>query len=115
MNEEHQLKKGSIQTLILAILADAPQHGYAIAREIERRSKDVLRFGEGALYPALRALETEGHIHGDWETPSSGPARRVYTITESGRAKLAKQVRAWQTFAEAVGSVIGGTPDAEPA
>ena len=115
MNEEHQVKKGSIQTLMLAVLADGPQHGYVIAREIERRSKDVLRFGEGALYPALRSLESEGYIRGNWETPPSGPARRVYTITESGQAKLAQQVRAWQTFAEAVGNVIGGTPNAKPA
>ena len=59
MPTDNELKKGSIQTLILAVLADGPRHGYAIAREIERRSVDALSFGEGALYPALRALERE--------------------------------------------------------
>ena len=115
MSQEHQLKKGSTPTMILAVLAEAPRHGYAIAREIERRSRETLKLGEGALYPALRALEHAGHIEGNWETAGGGPARRVYTITESGRARLAGEIRTWQTFAEAVTNVIGGRADAEPA
>lgn len=110
------MKKGSTPTLILAVLADSPKHGYAIAREIEKRSKNALSLGEGALYPALRALEHEGLIVGTWEVQVSGPARRVYTLTEEGRGHLAKQVKEWSSFTDAVNLVLkGGLPHAQPA
>ncbi len=60
-----------------AVLADAPCHAYAIARAIERESDQVLRLREGSLYPALRELEQHGLLY-SWETPESGPARRVW-------------------------------------
>lgn len=109
MNAEQELKKGSTPILILAVLQDGPRHGYAIAREIERRSRDTLSVGEGALYPALRGLEREGFVQSAWETQGSGPARRVYTLTEDGMAKLAVHLRAWNRFSEAVNAVIGST------
>ena len=115
MSDEHELKKGTTPLLILAVLAEGPRHGYAIAREVERRSRDALSLGEGALYPALRALEREGLIASRWEVQPSGPARRIYEITDAGRQKLARQVSAWQKLVEAVGSVIGGVPHGQPA
>ena len=115
MSSDPDLKKGSTPALILAVLADGPRHGYAIAREIERRSRDALQVGEGALYPALRALEREGRVVSRWETQPSGPARRVYELTEEGRAELARQVAAWRRFTEAVNTVLGGSPHAQPA
>ncbi len=117
MLQNNELKKGSIQTLILAVLADGPRHGYAIAREIERRSRDALTFGEGALYPALRALEREEWVVSRWEPQPSGPARRVYTLTDTGQAKLAAQITAWRRFSNAVDLIVGpqgGTPDVQP-
>ncbi|MBC7806729.1 MAG: PadR family transcriptional regulator [Akkermansiaceae bacterium] len=104
---DDQLKKGSTHTLILAVLETAPLHGYAIAREIESRSKDALKMNEGSLYPALRSLEREGFIVGTWETQESGPARRVYTLTESGHGELAEKRARWQSFSEAVNGVLG--------
>ena len=59
MENERELLKGNTPTLILAVLRDTPRHGYAIAREIERRSDNALQFKEGTLYPALRALERD--------------------------------------------------------
>ena len=116
MSSQRELKKGSTQTLILAVLADSPKHGYAIAREIEKRSKNALSLGEGALYPALRALEHEGLIAGNWEVMGSGPARRVYTLTDDGKGHLAKQMKEWSSFTEAVNNVLaGGVPNAQPA
>ena len=118
MSQDQELKKGSTPILILAVLAEGPRHGYAIAREIERRSQEALSVGEGALYPALRALEREGMVESAWETQPSGPARRIYTLTDAGKAKLATQVRAWSRFSQAVndilGDVIGGTPHVQP-
>jgi PadR family transcriptional regulator PadR len=115
MTDDHQLKKGSMKTLILAVLASGPLHGYAIAREIERRSADALKMGEGALYPALRAMEGEGLLTASWEIQANGPARKIYVLTEDGRAALEKQMQAWRAFTDAVNSVIGGTPHAQPA
>lgn len=113
MSSDNELRKGSTPTLILAVLADGPRHGYAIAREIERRSADALKMGEGALYPALRALEREGLVVSQWETMPSGPARRTYTLTDTGQAKLTQQIETWRKFSEAIGLVIGGTPNAQ--
>ena len=115
-NEQGELLKGNTPTLILAALADGPLHGYAIAREIERRSENALTLGEGSLYPALRALEADGMVESRWETPPSGPARKVYAITDAGRETLIKRAQSWRQFAQAIESVLGngGLPDAQP-
>jgi len=110
---ERELKKGSTQTLILAVLEDGPLHGYAIAREIERRTDDALRISEGSLYPALRSLESDEFVSSTWEVQSSGPARRNYQLTEKGRGALIKQVSMWKHFAKAVSAVIEGDPNAQ--
>jgi len=107
-----ELLKGNTPTLILAVLAEGPRHGYAIAREIERRSQDALTLGEGSLYPALRALEAEGLVSSTWEVQASGPSRRVYAVSESGRAELAKRTRSWRSFVRAVEEVLTGGEDA---
>jgi PadR family transcriptional regulator PadR len=109
------LSKGDIPTLVLAVLVNGPAHGYAIAREVERSSRDLLRLREGALYPALRVLETAGFIVGEWQEVDNAPARRVYNITHSGRGELAKRTRDWKQYVKAVNSLIGGNPDARTA
>lgn len=78
--------KGSTPTLIFAVLAEAPGHGYAIARRIQALSEDALSLGDGLLYPALRALEQRELILGEWKTTPAGPARRIYRITPAGAA-----------------------------
>ena len=102
-----ELPRGDVPTLILAVLADAPAHGYAIARAIERESAQALQLREGSLYPALRALEQQGLIGSVWETPERGPARKVYTLTDAGRAELVRRTEDWHTYAAAVAAVLG--------
>jgi PadR family transcriptional regulator, regulatory protein PadR len=110
-----ELLRGTVPTLILASLADSPRHGYAIAREIERCSDDALALGDGSLYPALRALERAGFVQGEWQAQSGGPARKVYSITDSGSAELARRTRTWQRFVATVQTIIaGGKTHAEP-
>jgi PadR family transcriptional regulator PadR len=109
------LLRGNVPTLILAVLGDGRRHGYAIARDIERRSNDALRLREGSLYPALRLLEADGLVTSEWEPRESGAARRVYSITEAGRTELARRTRSWRDFVEAIDGVLGGQPDAQPA
>lgn len=119
-NEKRELLKGSTPSLILAVLADAPRHGYAIAREIERRTDRALSVGEGSLYPALLALEQDGFVTATWETPpSGGPARKVYALTEAGTNELARRTQNWRAFAQSVERVLaspqGVNPDVQPA
>jgi PadR family transcriptional regulator PadR len=105
--------KGHTQTMILGVLGREPLHGYAIAREIERSSDGVLTCQEGVLYPALRAMEREGLVSACWETQASGPARKIYTLTDSGRSALAKRTQAWHQLHAAMGSLLGGKPDGQ--
>lgn len=111
METERELLKGNTPTLVLAVLRDGPLHGYGIAREIERRSGDALKFKEGTLYPALHALEQQGLIAGEWQRSEGGRERRVYTLTETGHAALAERARTWERFAAAIHQVIAGGDD----
>jgi PadR family transcriptional regulator, regulatory protein PadR len=111
MHAERELLKGNTQTLVLAVLQQGALHGYAIARAIERRSGDALRFKEGTLYPALHALEAAGHIRGEWERSEGGRERKVYSLTPSGHTVLEERTRTWERFATAVQRVLEGEPD----
>jgi PadR family transcriptional regulator PadR len=94
--------------LVLAILRDGPLHGYAIAREIERRSSHLLKFKEGTLYPVLHSLEHNQWLESSWDVSSGGPARKVYALTSLGQAELVKRTGIWQEFSTAVGNIIKG-------
>jgi PadR family transcriptional regulator PadR len=102
------LSKNDVPGLVLAVLGEGSCHGYAIAREVERRSKDLFRLREGSLYPALRQLEQEKFIVGEWET-LGGPARKVYRITAEGQAELARRALEWADYSGAVNSFLGGS------
>jgi PadR family transcriptional regulator PadR len=112
LQADRELLKGNTPTLVLAILKDAPRHGYGIAREIERRSENALKFKEGTLYPALHTLEREGLICGEWQKEAGGRERKVYAITPAGLTALEQRTRTWNTFASAIERVIGGQKDA---
>ena len=115
MDLERELLKGNTPTLVLAVLRESPLHGYAIAREIERRSGDVLRCKEGTLYPALHALEGEGLIRGEWQREDGWRERKVYTVTPAGIAALEKRLQAWASFQKAVQRVVAGVVGEEGA
>ena len=91
MSTERELLKGNTPTLVLAVLQAAPLHGYGIAREIERRSGNALKFKEGTLYPALHALEREGLITGAWSGES---------VDASGRSTTSRR-RDWPSWSDA--------------
>ena len=114
MDSERELLKGNTPTLVLAVLRDGPLHGYAIAREIERRSGNALKFKEGTLYPALHALEAQGQIAGEWRRAEGGRERKVYVLTPAGLAALEERARRWERFATAVQDVLQGSPQDGP-
>jgi transcriptional regulator len=98
--------KGTLPTLILEALAHEPTHGYRIAQQIKERSKGVLDFKEGTLYPALHKLENEGLVE-SFEDIEQGRPRRYYRITKSGRGVLAKDRAEWRQLSRAVSSILG--------
>ena len=106
---KRDLFKGDLPVLILAVLGEAPCHGYAIAREIERRSGGALGVKEGGLYPALRVLEASGHIEGEWQEQSGTPSRKIYKLTPSGQLELEKAANSWRSYASSFERVLGGS------
>ncbi len=113
MDDEKELLKGNTPTLVLAILAEGPQHTYAVGRIIKERVGDDLNFKRGTLYPVLHALERDGLVTGDWETREGERPRRIYAVTDAGRTELAKRVRTWRRFANAMDRLIGPMVEGE--
>jgi PadR family transcriptional regulator, regulatory protein PadR len=99
--------KGTLPALILEALVREPSHGYRIAQGIKERSKGVLDFKEGTLYPALHKLENEGLVQ-SYEEVENGRLRRYYRITKSGRAVLAKDRAEWRELSRAVTVILEG-------
>lgn len=103
-----ELPRNDIPIFILAVLESGHAHGYAIAREIDRRCAGDIVLRDGALYPALRALEDDGLIVGEWETQESGgPARKTYRLTDEGRTEAARRATLWRGYAKNVERILG--------
>jgi DNA-binding PadR family transcriptional regulator len=92
------------KVIVMAALADGPKHGYAVAKRVRETSEGLLKMGEGQLYPALYALEAEGWVVGEWDEEDTN--RRVYRLTEEGRAELERRASKWHEFASAVARVL---------
>ena len=97
--------KGTLPTLILEALQQEESHGYRIAQRIKERSKGVLDFKEGTLYPALHKLENEG-LAESFDGVEKGRERRYYRITKSGRAALEKDRAEWLLLSRAVTRIL---------
>ena len=108
MSVESDFIRGNTPAMVLSVLRDAPSYGYAIAKEINRRSGHLLRLRQGTLYPALRALEEKGWIVGEWTVGEGSRPRRVYTISEEGSRELIEMVVAWRALTGALNGVFDG-------
>ncbi len=97
--------QGNVDGLILAVLADAPRHGYAVVEELRRRSDGVLDFPEGTIYPALYKLEADGAVASSW-TVVDGRRRRMYRLTADGRRRLEQARVEWDAFSRAMKAVL---------
>jgi DNA-binding PadR family transcriptional regulator len=102
-----QLLKGMTPLLVLSVLKDGELYGYEIAQRIRERTDSVFALNEGALYPALHALEAEGSLSAIWRESDKGPKRRYYALTDKGRGKLVEHEREWVTFRTAVAKATG--------
>jgi PadR family transcriptional regulator PadR len=102
---DRELKKGSAELLILALVEARPRHGYEIAKLIETRSAGAVRFNIASLYPLLYRLEKRGWIHGRWVEKSGQRRRRYYNLTADGRQVLAAQRSGWLAFVAAINRI----------
>ena len=102
---QNDLKKGSAELMVLAVVEDQPRHGYDIARRIDETSGGLLRFHVASLYPMLYRMERRGWIAGRWIEKSGQRRRRYYRLTPAGRKVLAAQRREWQSLVSALDRV----------
>jgi PadR family transcriptional regulator PadR len=100
------LLRGHLDGLLLAVLAEAPAHGYELGQRLAQRSGGELDVPEGSLYPALHRLERGGFVASAWRT-DDGRRRRVYRLTRSGRRAVSASREEWRAFSSAVGRVLG--------
>jgi PadR family transcriptional regulator PadR len=101
------VKKGSAELLVLALVEDRARHGYEVGKLIEERSGGVLKFHIASLYPLLYRLERRGLIAGRWVEKAGQRRRRYYRITAAGRNVLASQRTRWDEFITALTRVAG--------
>lgn len=101
------LLQGTLDLLILRILAAGRSHGQGVARAIQAASGDRLLVDHGSLYPALQRLEERGWVRAAWGTSANNRRARFYELTGRGRRELARETREWRALTEAVGLVLG--------
>lgn len=97
--------RGHLELLLLAALASADRHGYALIEWLREQSDGALDLGEGSVYPALRRLEAGGHVTSAWHT-DSGRRKRVYRLTKRGQARLRSEREGWNDLVRTVGLVL---------
>jgi PadR family transcriptional regulator len=102
-----EMKKGSAELLILALVEERARHGYEISKLIASRSDGALQFHVASLYPLLYRLEDRGWIDGRWVEKPGQRRRRYYRLTPEGRKVLARQRSVWQDFVRALERVAG--------
>jgi transcriptional regulator len=103
------LLQGTLDMLVLKTLALEPAHGWGIAQRIQQVSRDVLQVNQGSLYPALVRLEQQGLISSEWGASDNNRRAKYYTLTRSGRKRLAEETGNWERLALAVARVIEST------
>jgi PadR family transcriptional regulator PadR len=106
MSKPTDLVQGTLDLLILRILALEPTHGWAIAQRIKQMSNDVLHVGQGSLYPALHKLEQQGWIEATWGESENNRRAKYYTLTRAGRKALEKEAAQWERLSAAIALVV---------
>jgi len=105
-SKKTDLLQGTLDLLVLKMLAPAPLHGYGIAQKILLTSKQVLDVQQGSLYPALHRLERKGFVSSEWRESENGRMAKVYSLTKTGRKHLAEELEDWARYASAINWVL---------
>ena len=106
MSKPSDLVQGTLDLLILKILALEPLHGWAISQRLKQVSSDVLQVSDGSLYPALHKLEQGGWITAEWKTSELGRRAKFYSLTRTGRRHLEKETADWERLSTAISQVV---------
>ena len=109
--EKSDLLQGTLDMLILKIVALGPVHGYGISLRIRQISKAVLQVQQGSLYPALHRLEKRGWLKAEWGESDNGREAKFYSLSAKGRKQLAEEESNWQRLSGAVAWILRATPE----
>ena len=109
MSKPTDLVQGTLDLLILKIVALEPMHGWAIAQRIKQMSSDVLQVGQSALYPALHKLEPQGWIEAEWKVSETNRRAKYYSLTRSGRKALNHEAANWERLSTAISAIVRST------
>ena len=100
------LPQGTLDLLILKVVALGPVHGYSVAQRLQQVSRDVVQVPQGSLYPALHRLENRGLLAAEWKQTDSGRDAKFYRLTRKGKAQLEMQTASWRRLSEAVALIL---------
>jgi DNA-binding PadR family transcriptional regulator len=103
---ERELKRGSLELIVLHLLAPGEAYGYEIVSKLTAETNGALEVTDGTLYPVLYRLERAGFVDVRWETPQRGVPRKYYRLTDAGRDELASLTHEWTTFAKAMTKLL---------
>lgn len=107
MNEDRsEFLKGTLDMMILKVVALGPIHGYAIAQRIRQISKEFFQVQQGSLYPALHRLEDRGLLKADWKDTDTGREAKFYSLTAAGKKHLSAEMRTWEKLSDAVALIL---------
>jgi len=104
--DKSEVLKGTLDMLILKIVALGPIHGYAISQRIQQISKEFFQVQQGSLYPALHRLENRGWLDAEWREANSGREAKFYKLTKKGRKQLEAEVLNWARLSDAVALIL---------
>ncbi len=105
-SREAELLQGTLDMLILKVVALRPIHGYAIVQRIQQISGDALQIRQGSLYPALYRLENRGWLKSEWKTTEGGRDAKYYSLTKGGRQQLEAETAGWKRLCEAISLIL---------
>jgi transcriptional regulator len=100
------LPQGTLDLLVLKVVALGPLHGYGIAQRLQQLSKDVVQVQQGTLYPALHRLENRGLLASEWRMSDTGREAKFYRLTRKGHAAMDSEEASWRRLADAVGLIL---------
>jgi PadR family transcriptional regulator, regulatory protein PadR len=106
MEEKSDMPQGTLDLLILKVVALGPVHGYAIGQRLQQVSRGVVEVPQGSLYPALHRLENRGMLDAEWKETETGREAKFYKLTKKGRAELETEAASWERLAQAVGLIL---------
>jgi PadR family transcriptional regulator PadR len=103
---QSELLRGTLDMLVLKIVALGPNHGYAIAQRLRQISKEFFTVHQGSLYPALHRLEDHGWLSAEWRDTETGREAKFYTLTKKGRSQLEAEALGWKQLSTAVAMIL---------